>query len=139
MPKKSFRKALNEALKLEMERDERVIVIGEDEAGGTGAPGEQDAWGGPLGVTKRLLPLFAPERVIDTAITESAFIGAAAGAAVSSSSEEHAITPNNDATKPIVISNLMLVFNEGISNPPLFIKNLHLILYTFYLVKSKTS
>ena len=83
MSRKSFRKALNEALRHEMQKDERVIVIGEDQAGGTGAPGEQDAWGGSLGVTKGLLHLFGPERVIDTPITESAFIGAAAGAAVS--------------------------------------------------------
>ena len=82
MPRKSFRKALNEALKSEMQKDETVIVLGEDVAGGTGAPGEQDAWGGSLGVTKGLLPMFGPERVIDTPIIESAFIGAAAGAAV---------------------------------------------------------
>ena len=63
MSRKSFRKALNEALRHEMQKDERVIVIGEDQAGGTGAPGEQDAWGGSLGVTKGLLHLFGPERV----------------------------------------------------------------------------
>ncbi len=54
---------------------------GEDNAGGTGGDGEQDAWGGVLGVTKGLLPEFGPERVLDTPISESAFIGAAAGAA----------------------------------------------------------
>jgi acetoin:2,6-dichlorophenolindophenol oxidoreductase subunit beta len=63
-----------------MERDERVIVMGEDNAGGTGAPGEQDAWGGVLGVTKGLYHQF-PGRVLDTPISESAFIGAAIGAA----------------------------------------------------------
>jgi pyruvate dehydrogenase E1 component beta subunit len=55
--------------------------MGEDVAGGLGAPGEQDAWGGPLGVTKGLMPKFGRDRVLDTPITESAFIGAAAGAA----------------------------------------------------------
>ena len=35
MSRKSFRKALNEALRHEMQKDERVIVIGEDQAGGT--------------------------------------------------------------------------------------------------------
>jgi len=64
-----------------MERDERVIIMGEDVAGGMGAPGEDDAWGGPLGVTKGLEPIFGRDRVLDTPITESAFIGAAAGAA----------------------------------------------------------
>src|SRR5918912_3172107 len=81
MPKKTYRQAINEALRQEMERDPRVILMGEDIAGGLGAPGEQDAWGGPLGVTKGLMPKFGRERVLDTPITESAFIGAAAGAA----------------------------------------------------------
>ena len=81
MPKKSVRQAINEALASEMRRDPRVVVIGEDVAGGLGSPGEQDAWGGPLGVTKGLMPEFGRERVLDTPISESAFIGAAAGAA----------------------------------------------------------
>jgi acetoin:2,6-dichlorophenolindophenol oxidoreductase subunit beta len=82
MPAKSFRQALNEALYSEMTRDPRIIVMGEDVAGGTGAKGEQDAWGGAFGVTKGLLGAFGPERVLDTPITESAFVGAAGGAAM---------------------------------------------------------
>jgi acetoin:2,6-dichlorophenolindophenol oxidoreductase subunit beta len=81
MSKKSFRQAINEALAQEMRRDHRVVVMGEDIAGGQGAPGEDDAWGGPLGVTKGLMPEFGRERVLDTPITESGFIGAAVGAA----------------------------------------------------------
>ncbi len=81
MPKKTYRQAINEALRQEMERDPRVILMGEDVAGGMGSPGEDDAWGGPLGVTKGLMPIFGRERVLDTPISESAFIGAAAGAA----------------------------------------------------------
>jgi pyruvate dehydrogenase E1 component beta subunit len=81
MTKKTYRQAINEALRQEMERDPRVIVMGEDVAGGLGSPGEQDAWGGPLGVTKGLMPKFGRERVLDTPISESAFVGAAAGAA----------------------------------------------------------
>jgi pyruvate/2-oxoglutarate/acetoin dehydrogenase E1 component len=80
--KLSFRNAINEALAQEMERDTRVIVIGEDVSGGTGAPGESDAWGGPLGVTKGLSKRF-PHQVMDTPISESGFIGAAIGAAAS--------------------------------------------------------
>ncbi|GAA4616761.1 alpha-ketoacid dehydrogenase subunit beta [Saccharopolyspora hordei] len=76
----SYREALNEALVQEMERDSSVVVLGEDNAGGAGAPGEQDAWGGVLGVTKGLYDRF-PGRVLDTPISESAFIGAAIGAA----------------------------------------------------------
>jgi pyruvate dehydrogenase E1 component beta subunit len=81
MARKSFREAINEALRLEMRRDPRVIIMGEDVAGGIGAAGEQDAWGGVLGVTKGLISEFGQERVRDTPISESAFIGAAVGAA----------------------------------------------------------
>ena len=81
MSRKSFRQAINEALHQEMRRDPRVVLIGEDVAGGMGTAGEDDAWGGVLGVTKGLAPAFGRNRVFDTPITESAFIGAAAGAA----------------------------------------------------------
>jgi len=81
MAKKSYRQAINEAIAQEMRRDENVLVWGEDNAGGAGADGEQDAWGGVLGVTKGLYPEFGPERVLDTPISESAFIGAAVGTA----------------------------------------------------------
>ena len=76
----TYREAINEALAQEMERDPSVIVMGEDNAGGEGAPGDEDAWGGVLGVTKGLYHKF-PGRVLDTPISESAFIGAAIGAA----------------------------------------------------------
>src|ERR671925_1801568 len=78
----TFQQAINEALAQEMERDPRVVVFGEDVVGGAGAPGEDDAWGGVLGVTKGLAAQ-APGRVLDTPISESAFIGAASGAACS--------------------------------------------------------
>jgi pyruvate/2-oxoglutarate/acetoin dehydrogenase E1 component len=78
----SFMQAINEALEQEMERDETVVVFGEDNVGGTGSPGEMDAWGGVMGVTKGLYNRF-PDRILDTPISESAFIGAAAGAACS--------------------------------------------------------
>lgn len=79
----SFREAINEALSLEMERDPRVVLMGEDVAGGATVPGfeHDDAWGGVLGVTKGLVQRFGRERVLDTPISESAFIGAAVGAA----------------------------------------------------------
>src|SRR6201991_3878820 len=76
----TYREALNEALAQEMERYAPVIVMGENNAGGAGAPGDDDAWGGVLGVTKGLYHKF-PGRVLDTPISESAFIGAAIGAA----------------------------------------------------------
>ena len=79
----SYQQAINEALDQEMARDETVIVIGEDVAGGLGSPGERDAWGGVLGVTKGLHPKYGDSRVLDTPITESGFIGAAVGAAAS--------------------------------------------------------
>jgi pyruvate/2-oxoglutarate/acetoin dehydrogenase E1 component len=76
----TYREAINEALAQEMARDPSVVVMGEDNAGGEGSPGEMDAWGGVLGVTKGLYHKF-PGRVLDTPISESAFVGAAVGAA----------------------------------------------------------
>jgi acetoin:2,6-dichlorophenolindophenol oxidoreductase subunit beta len=78
----TFQQAINEALDQEMTRDETVVVFGEDVVGGTGSPGEDDAWGGVLGVTKGLKARH-PNQIFDTPISESAFIGAAAGAACS--------------------------------------------------------
>ncbi|GLO55062.1 pyruvate dehydrogenase subunit beta [Pseudomonas putida] len=82
MAKISFRQALNDALRLEMQRDPRVIMMGEDLTGGAGANGVKDAWGGAFGVTRGLLGEFGPDRIRDTPISETAFIGAAAGAAL---------------------------------------------------------
>ncbi|WP_227818263.1 alpha-ketoacid dehydrogenase subunit beta [Nitrogeniibacter aestuarii] len=76
----SYQQAINEALDQEMSRDQTVIVMGEDNAGGAGSPGEEDSWGGVLGVTKGLFHKH-PGRVLDTPISESGFIGAAVGAA----------------------------------------------------------
>jgi pyruvate/2-oxoglutarate/acetoin dehydrogenase E1 component len=77
-----MRQAINEALRQEMRRDSRVIVIGEDVVGGAGCEGEADAYGGVLGVTRGLVGEFGRGRLIDTPITESAIMGAAAGAAL---------------------------------------------------------
>jgi acetoin:2,6-dichlorophenolindophenol oxidoreductase subunit beta len=83
MPQLSMRDAINQALHLEMERDQRVIVLGEDVSGGAGGTsGAREAAGGIFGVTKGLLPRFGEGRVIDTPISESAIVGAAAGAAL---------------------------------------------------------
>jgi acetoin:2,6-dichlorophenolindophenol oxidoreductase subunit beta len=82
MAKKSFRQALNDALHSEMARDPRVIMMGEDLTGGAGANGVKDAWGGAFGVTRGLLEAYGPERIRDTPISEAAFVGAAAGAAL---------------------------------------------------------
>lgn len=79
----SYREAINEALRLEMRRDPKVILMGEDVTGGSHSdkPEHMDAWGGVLGVTKGLVHEFGRERVRDTPITESGFIGAGVGAA----------------------------------------------------------
>jgi pyruvate dehydrogenase E1 component beta subunit len=76
----SIREAITEALVLEMERDETVVVMGEDIIGGSGAEGEMDAWGGPMSITKGFWDKFG-NRIMDTPISESAFVGAAIGAA----------------------------------------------------------
>ncbi|NOZ42133.1 MAG: alpha-ketoacid dehydrogenase subunit beta [Alphaproteobacteria bacterium] len=81
MAKKSYRQAVNEAIQQEMRRDSAVILIGEDVAGGAGAGGKDDAWGGPMAVTKGLLAEFGAERVVDTPISEAGYIGMAIGAA----------------------------------------------------------
>ena len=79
----TYAQAINEAIRMEMRRDPRVILMGEDVAGGaTIAHLEGDeAWGGVLGVTKGLVQEFGRDRVLDTPITEAGFIGAAVGAA----------------------------------------------------------
>lgn len=82
MPIKTYRQAINEALRQEMERDPAIVVIGEDVAGGGGAVGNQETAGGVMGVTAGLAAKFGRERVIDTPITESAIVGMGAGAAL---------------------------------------------------------
>jgi pyruvate dehydrogenase E1 component beta subunit len=79
----SMKDALNEALQIAMREDPNVILLGEDIAGGANVDHliDQDAWGGPMGVTKNLVQEFGRNRVLDTPITEAGFIGAAVGAA----------------------------------------------------------
>lgn len=82
----TIKDAINEALAQEMDADDRVVLFGEDIAGGAGRdeayPEAADAWGGPFGVTQGLCTRFGRERVVDTAIAETGFIGASIGAAV---------------------------------------------------------
>lgn len=78
--KLSMKDAINEAIDQEMRRDPTVIMMGEDIVGGTGSPGEADAWGGVLGVTKGLYAKHG-DRLMDTPLSESAYVGAAIGAA----------------------------------------------------------
>ena len=68
----SYAEALNEALREEMRRDDRVIVFGEDVG----------VLGGVYRVTKGLLEEFGPDRVLDTPISEAAIAGTAIGAAL---------------------------------------------------------
>lgn len=78
--------ALNEAIKLAMRADERVILMGEDVAGGALVPHLEEqkieAIGGPFRVTKGCSIEFGRERVRDTPISENGFIGTGVGAAV---------------------------------------------------------
>jgi acetoin:2,6-dichlorophenolindophenol oxidoreductase subunit beta len=83
MALKSIREAINDCLREEMARDPRVVILGEDVCGGLGgSSGVEEAAGGTFGVTAGLAKQFGRARVIDTPITESAIIGAAAGAAL---------------------------------------------------------
>jgi len=74
--------AVGEAMRQAMEADPSVIVMGEDVAGGAGrGDGKENAMGGSFGATKSLYPLFGPNRVRDTPISEAGFVGAGVGAA----------------------------------------------------------
>ncbi|HEX8997279.1 MAG TPA: alpha-ketoacid dehydrogenase subunit beta [Ktedonobacterales bacterium] len=64
-------RAISEAIASEMRRDPSVFVMGEDVG----------KYGGIFGATQELFGQFGPERVMDTPISETAFIGAAIGAA----------------------------------------------------------
>src|SRR3954454_24431324 len=79
----TYQQAVNEALRIAMREDPTVVLMGEDIAGGAMVDHliNDDAWGGPMGVTKGLVQEFGRDRVLDTPITEAGFIGAAVGAA----------------------------------------------------------
>lgn len=80
--KLTLKMAINEAIDQEMARDPKLMLFGQDTAGGVDAGGEVDCWGGVLGVTKGLYTKYG-DRVIDAPPTEMAYVGAAIGAAVS--------------------------------------------------------
>jgi len=79
----TYQQAIQEALQIAMREDPTVVLLGEDIAGGAMVDHlvNDDAWGGPMGVTKGLVQEFGRNRVLDTPITEAGFIGAAVGAA----------------------------------------------------------
>ncbi|KAB2921337.1 MAG: alpha-ketoacid dehydrogenase subunit beta [Bacteroidetes bacterium] len=68
----TYIEAISKGLWEEMERDESVILLGEDIG----------KFGGAFKVTKGFLDRFGEERVIDTVLAETAILGAATGAAV---------------------------------------------------------
>jgi pyruvate dehydrogenase E1 component beta subunit len=72
MARITMREAISQALWEEMERDERVFILGE----------EIGVWGGTYAVTKGFYDHFGEKRVRDTPIAESAIVGAAIGAAL---------------------------------------------------------
>ncbi|MFQ5923013.1 MAG: alpha-ketoacid dehydrogenase subunit beta [Anaerolineales bacterium] len=72
MAKMTMREAISQALWEEMERDERVFIMGE----------EVGLWGGTYAVTRGFYDHFGAERVRDTPIAEGVIVGAANGAAM---------------------------------------------------------
>ena len=68
----SYQEAIREALREEMERDDKVFLLGEDIA----------KHGGAFGVTRTLFDQFGPERVRNTPISENTIAGTATGAAL---------------------------------------------------------
>ena len=73
MPVLRYREALNQALREEMERDERVVLLGEDIG----------VFNGAFKVTSGLLDEFGEKRVRDTPISENTIVGMGVGAAMS--------------------------------------------------------
>jgi pyruvate dehydrogenase E1 component beta subunit len=72
MAKITMREAISQALWEEMERDEKVFILGE----------EVGVWGGTYAVTKGFYDHFGEKRVKDTPIAEAAIMGAAIGSAM---------------------------------------------------------
>ena len=72
MPVITYRQALNDALAEELERDENVVVMGEEVA----------EYNGAYKITEGLWKRFGGKRVIDTPISEAGFIGLGVGAAM---------------------------------------------------------
>lgn len=68
----TYREALREALRDALNADERVFLMGEDVG----------RYGGAFGVSRGLLDEFGPERIRDTPLSESGFVGAGIGAAI---------------------------------------------------------
>ncbi len=71
MSQTTYLEAIRQGIWEEMERDERVFLLGEDVG----------RYGGAFKVSAGMLERFGPERVLDTPISESAIVGAAIGAA----------------------------------------------------------
>ena len=72
MVKTTYREAIRAAIREALLRDERVFLMGEDVG----------RYGGCYAVSKGLLDEFGPERIRDTPLSESAFVGAGIGAAM---------------------------------------------------------
>ena len=72
MPEITYRDAMTQALREALQEDERMFIMGEDVA----------LYGGSYAVTKGFVEEFGRERVIDTPISESAFVGAGIGSAM---------------------------------------------------------
>jgi pyruvate dehydrogenase E1 component beta subunit len=82
MAKMMYRDAVVSTIAEEMERDANVVVLGEDVVGGMGTAGGPEAIGGIWSTSTGLYGRFGKDRVIDTPISESAIVGAAAGLAL---------------------------------------------------------
>lgn len=82
MAQMMYRDAVLSTIAEEMERDANVVVLGEDVVGGMGTAGGPEAIGGIWSTSTGLFGKFGADRVIDTPISESAIMGAAAGLAL---------------------------------------------------------
>src|SRR3972149_2120563 len=98
MAKMTYREALRSAIREAMRSDPRIFVMGEDVG----------RYGGAFAVARGLLDEFGPERIRDTPLSESTFVGAGIGAAL-------------NGMRPIVevmtINFSMLAMDQILNNP----------------------
>ena len=90
MSRKTYAMAIRDTLSSEMERDDRVFVMGED----------VEVLGGIFGCTRGLAEKFGVDRCFNTPISEQEMIGAGLGAACAGMRHAHREDPKENARYP---------------------------------------
>jgi pyruvate dehydrogenase E1 component beta subunit len=112
----TYRDAIREAMRKALKSDERVFLMGEDVG----------RYGGCFAVSKGLLAEFGPERIRDTPLSESAFVGAGIGAAMGGMRPVVEIMTSNFSLLALdqIMNNAatLLHMSGGLFNVPLVIR-----------------